>query len=182
MWLDRLPPRVFQQLLIALVFTIMSTGAIAADEPLPGYASMKLLFCAYGGIGAQPSPMPANFENQFAVAVVELNSSREVSQAPLPTLSLLYGERAALTTKRVISVEQFDEPYVRGEGNMAFYLNSNLRGHTVPWNRTIPGGMIHLRVRVALATQQDSVLIPRACRVTLGPYSVQGPVDGSWPT
>jgi hypothetical protein len=169
------------RVLLAVILCFSMVAPIHADEPSPGYASMKLLFCAYGSIGSQPVPPPPGFENQFAVAVVEVNSSRAVPNAPLPKVTLLYGRGKPIGTKRVISVEVFDEPFVPGEGNMAFYLNTNPRGHTHRWGGTLPAGMVHLRVRVALPAQAF-VPIPKSCRVRIGPYVIEGPVDGSWPT
>jgi hypothetical protein len=154
---------------------------VHADEPLPGYAWLKLLFCAYGSVGMQPYPLPPNYENQFAVAVVEVNNSRPVPNAPLPEVTLLYEKGKSIGTKRVVSVDVFDEPFVAGEGDMAFYLNTDRRGHTHRWDRTLPGGMVHLRVRVALPTQ-SFLPVPKSCRVRIGPYVIEGPIDGSWAT
>jgi hypothetical protein len=169
------------RVLFAGLLCLITAAPVAADEPLPGYASLKLLYCAFGSIGLQPVPPPPGFENQFAVAVVEVNNSRKVPNAPLPYVTLLDQRGKAIGTKRVISVEVFDEPFIPGEGNGAFYLNTDPRGHTQTWDGTLPTGMIRLRIRVALATQ-SFVSMPRSCRVTVGPYSVEAPADGSWAT
>lgn len=68
---------------------------------------------------------------------------------------------------------------MRREGYGAFYLNTDPRGHTATWDGTLPAGMVHLRVRVALA-MQSGLGMPRACRVTIGRYKVEGPVDERW--
>jgi hypothetical protein len=144
---------------------------------------MKLFFCAYGSIGVKPRPLPPGFETQFAVAVIEINGSFvDMTNAPAPDIMLFDQAGKVTKTKRVISVEVFDEPYVAGEGNFAYYLNTDPRGRTRSWNGTLPGGMIHLRVRVALATQDYLRAVPGRCSVTLGPYKGEGQVDGEWPT
>ncbi|MBV9148944.1 MAG: hypothetical protein JO024_03700 [Candidatus Eremiobacteraeota bacterium] len=168
---------------LATLLLLASATARAANQPPPGYAYMKLFYCAYGGIGFQPLHPPLGFENEFAVAVIEVNSSIEVKDAPAPDVTLFDGTGKSTKTKRLASVEVFDEPYVAGEGDGAYYLNTDPRGRTHAWNRTIPTGMIHLRVRVALPTQDNTALPVQArCRVTIGPYSVEGPTDGEWPT
>lgn len=169
------------RVLLAALLCFIAVAPVAADQPLPGYAWMKLLFCAYGSVGAQPLHPPPGYENQFAEAVVELNNTRRVPNAPAPNVTLLYPSGKSITTKRVISVEVFDEPYVPGEGDMAFYLNTDSRGHTHNWDGTLTTGMVHLRVRVALSTR-SWVPMPTSCKVTIGPYKIEGPVDGSWAT
>ncbi len=141
-----------------------------------------MLFCAYGPIGQQPIHPPPEFESQFAVPVFEVNSSLDMKNAPLPSITLFDEAGKATKTKRVILAEVFDEPHIAGNGNFAFYLDSNPRGRTRRWNGTLPGGVIHLRVRVALATRDFPNALSGLCRVRVGAYQVDGPVDGSWPT
>ena len=155
----------------------MIVAPAAADEPLPAYASMKLLFCAYGGVRGITSL--AESEDQFATAVVEVNNGRKVPNAPLPKITLLGDQGKFFDTIRVISVEVFDEPFEPGEGNGGFYLSSDPRGHTHAWDGTLPTGMVHLRVHVALPPQ-SRLPIMKSCRVSLGPYAVEGPVDEVW--
>lgn len=57
---------------IAVLLFLISFVPARADEPLPGFATMKLLFCASGSVGLQPVPAPRGFENQFADAVVDV--------------------------------------------------------------------------------------------------------------
>jgi len=170
--------------ILAMLSLLVPASAHAANQLPPGYAYMKLFYCAYGSIGFQPLHPPPGFENQFAVAVIEVNSSIEIKNAPAPDVTLFNSTEKSAKTKRLISVEVFDEPYVAGEGSGAYYLNTDPRGRTHAWNGTIPGGMIHLRVRVALPTQDMAAMLPAyaRCRVTIGPYSVDGPTDGEWPT
>ena len=170
------------RLLLGVLLCLSAFQPVAADESSPARVSMKLLFCANGSIGIEPSMQAQpGFESQLAVAVVEVNTSQKAIHSSLPQVTLLYDKEQSASTKRVISAEVFDEPFVAGETNMAFYLNTDRRGHTHPWDETLPIGMVHLRVRVALA-MQSSLPMPKACRVKIGPYMVEGPIDGTWPT
>ena len=144
--------------------------------------AVKLLFCAYGSVGLEPVPKPAGFEDQFAVAVIEVNSTAETIAASKPSIELIGSAGNTVRTKRVISVETFDEPYVSGEGNFAYYLNTATQSRSRAWDGTLPGGMIHLRVRVALDADKLPDAIPGRCRVRLGNATVEGPIDGIWPT
>src|SRR5579872_6621148 len=123
-----------RMLLIATLLLVAESSAAKAERLSSSLAYMKLLFCAYGSIGQQPQPLPPGFENQFAVAVVEVNSSYDFEKAPLPTITLIDPRGIRTMSKRVISVEVFDEPYELHEGNVAFYLNTDPRGHTHKWN------------------------------------------------
>jgi hypothetical protein len=60
-------------------------------------------------------------------------------------------------------------------------ITEKYRSHRmIAWNGTLPGGMIHLRGHVALDTL-DLLNFVR-CRVAIGPYEVEGPIDGEWGT
>ena len=168
------------RILLPVLLLLTTTTARGADQLKSGYATMKLLFCAFGSVGLLPAHPPPGFETQFATAVVAVNSSFDMPNAPAPQILLFDKAGKATKTKRVISVEVFDEPYIAGESNDAYYLNTDPRGRTRSWSGTLPGGMIHLRARVALATQ--NLLNFARCRVTIGPYEAEGPVDSNWGT
>ena len=166
--------------MLALTLFLAALGTAPTDQATLRYPSIKLLFCAFGSIGLQPVPPPPGFENEFAEAVVEINNDGKVVNAPLPYVTLYAEHGKVWQTKRVVSVEVFDEPWVRGEGDVGFYMGT--RGNTHAWDRVLLGGMIRLRVRVALNTQQWLRPMPNRCKVTFGPDMVEGPVDGEWPT
>ena len=169
--------RPFRILLAAALLLTIVEGPRAEAQP---YQPVKLFYCAYGSIAFQPHPLPPGFENQFAVAVIEVNSQ---DAEPMPPASITLIDRAGrhINTKRLISVEVFDEPYIAGEGNGAYYLNHDPRGNSHPLSGSIHG-MTHLRLRVALDTQTESDALSGRCRVTFGRYMIEGPVDGIWPT
>lgn len=165
------------RVLLAGLLCLVIVPPVHANEPLAGYASMKLLFCASGS-GNIVGP---GLDSEFAVAVVEVNNSRLLPNAPLPEVTLLYEGGKTIGTKRVVSVDVFDEPFVPGESDFAFYLNTDQRGHTHRWDGTLPLGMVHLRVRVALQTQSLESM-PKSCRVRIGPSMIEGPAEGIWAT
>jgi hypothetical protein len=135
-----------------------------------------MLYCAFGSVGFAP----AGHFPEFGVTVIEINSPVQLRLVNVSNF-LLLSDRSSATLKRVVSVEIFDEPYVRGEGNGAFYLDTKPGGHTRPWDGTLTPGMIHLRVKVEF-NEGAREWAPDKCRVTIGPYVIEGPVDGRWPT
>ncbi len=73
--------------LLAGLFLLMLVPASATTQPPPGRAFLKLLNCSYGSVSFQPSPLPPGFENQFAVAVFEVNGTMEMQDAPSPSIT-----------------------------------------------------------------------------------------------
>ncbi len=163
---------------ILRVLVIFSTVAIATGAPTKN-VDVKSLFCAYGSVGIIPTSPPAGFESQFAVAVVEINSSKGTANVTVSDFVLFDQEGKATKAKRVIKVEEFDEPHETSEGWMTYYLKTAKNGGTRLWNSTLPAGRIRLRISVAFAEAPDE---PVRFRVTVGPHVIEGPVDGSWPT
>jgi hypothetical protein len=137
----------------------------------------KALFCSFGGIGMQPSPLPPGFEAQFAVAVVEINRTREIRKAKVSDFVLFDQSGQATNFKRVVSVEVFDRPRLASEGDDAYYLNP---GNTQPWDGTLPAGRIYLRIKVALLSHPT---LPVRFRLVVGRQVIEGPINGGeWPT
>jgi hypothetical protein len=155
---------------------------IAVQEQVQGTATV--LFCAFGSVGLVPVPRPAGFESEFAVAVVGIKSSSSLSNVPVSDFVLLgqHGETTAM--KRVVQIDVFEPGpflYVRpgAPAKFGYYLNPGPGNGTHAWDGTLPAGKIRLRIRVAL----NSVpLEPERFRLRLGPYLIEGPVDGAWPT
>jgi hypothetical protein len=163
---------------ILRILLIFSTAAIATRAPTTN-VDVKSLFCAYGSVGLIPAVPPPGFESQFAVAVVEINSSKETANVAVSDFVLFDREGQATKAMRVIEVEEFNEPHVTNEGVMAYYLKTVKNGGTRLWNSTLPAGTIRLRIRVAFA---EAPANPVRFRVIVGPHLIEGPVDGSWPT
>ncbi len=121
-------------------------------------------------------PTPPDFESQFAVAVVEINSTKETANLAVSDFVLLDQTGKATKFKRVVEVEVFDRPRVATEGSYAYYLNP---GGTRSWKGILPAGKIRLRIKVALTSIPAH---PVRFRLTIGPYVIEGPVDCEWPT
>lgn len=154
---------------LTAILAVVATGCEHAN-------SAKSLFCAYGGIGTAPNPLPVGYETQFAVAVVEIDSPRETSKNAVTDFVLYDQGGAATRFKRIVEAEIFDRPRVASEGEFAYYVNP---GGTRPFSGTLPVGRIRIRVRVAL---ERAPVAPVRFRIVIGPHAVEGLVDGSWPT
>ena len=137
------------------------------------------LFCAHGGVGLVPSPEPSGFEDQFAVAVIEIDRKTELDNVTVGAFSLFDANGRATAMKRVVKIEVFDEPSSSGVGSVAYYLNTSDASRSRPWNGTLPAGPIYLRIRVALTA--DPIGATRYT-MAIGPYTLAGPCDIAWPT
>ena len=142
------------------------------------------LFCAYGGVGLVPDPLPPGYETEFAVIVVELdNPGTAVEGVSVLGAVLLDGAGAATASLRRVDhvVVLPDAPPDPSLGIFAVYLNPE----GAPFTGTVPPGRTRLRVRFSL--DRDPVALPARCRLELGglgatPLVIEGNVDGSWPT
>jgi hypothetical protein len=148
-----------------------------AVEPAAGHANVKPLYCAFGGIGMQPIHPPPGFESEFAVAVVEINSPSETANVTVSDFVLFDQAGKATKFKRVVEVGEFVRTRVATEGEAAYYLNP---GGTNPWTGILPAGKIRLCIKVALFKEP---IAPVRFRLKIGPYIIEGPVNGgAWPT
>ena len=62
---------------LAVAATASLTGCARTPTPTAVVASMTTattLFCAYGGVGLVPDPLPPGYETEFAAIVVELDN------------------------------------------------------------------------------------------------------------
>jgi hypothetical protein len=153
----------------------------ALIEKAEAAANAKSLFCAFGGVGITPIPRPPGFESEFAVAVVEINSSRQTANVAVSDFVLFDQDgRAATKLKRVVKVEEFDAlPHPAIDGLFAYYLDTASSANH-PWNGTLPAGRIRLRIRVALV--DAPIAPPVRFKLMIGGHVIEGPVDGDWPT
>lgn len=176
-----LTARTMKESLIFGALLVLSACVIkpAAVQPAEADENAKPLFCAYGSVSVIPVSPPPGFESQFAVAVVEINSSKENANVTVSDFALFDQRGTAIKANRVISVEEFDEPNNPNVGTWAYYLNTAKNGHTRLWNGVLPTGRIRLRIRVAFAEPPKA---PVRFRLSVGREVIEGPVDGSWPT
>jgi hypothetical protein len=108
------------------------------------HGSAKSLFCAFGGVEFNPVPQPPDFESQFAVAVVEINSPVEIRNVAVTNFVLFDRDGKVTKLKRVVKVDVFDaKPFdaePRSEGIDAYYMDPKGFGVIRPWDGTFAGG------------------------------------------
>ena len=78
-----------------------NTGHAGWQAQRPSDTS-KALFCAYGSVGLTPPP-----DFHFAVAVVEIASSRDILNAAVSDFALYDRSGTVTRFKRVVEVEEF---------------------------------------------------------------------------
>ena len=168
------------QLLAALPALGLSfaAGPVGA-QPLTRHTEVKSLFCAHGSVEFTPISLPPDFESEFAVAVVEIDSSKAIGNVTITGFTLFDQAGKATTMKRLVKVESFDEPRVVGDGDVAYYLNTADGSRSKPWDGTLPVGKIRLRIRVALAGDPGATI---RYVLNVGPFTTQGTCDIAWPT
>jgi len=163
-------------------------GCTKTSAPLPPVESSPtatLLFCAYGGVGLVPDPLPPGYETEFASFAIELdNPGSTIEGVTVLGATLLDAAGAAIASIRrvdhfvVLPALETPGPTL---GIFAVYLNPE----GTPFTGTLPPGRTVLRVRFSI--DRDPTVLPVRCRVELGgvrpsPLVVEGNVDGSWPT
>jgi hypothetical protein len=161
---------------------VVAVGCVPSAHPSPPQPAVRnrdgarALFCAYGGVGLTPREPPRDFVRHSAVAVVEISSRRRITDVKVTEFTLFDRNDRLTTFTRVVAIEGFLNRSRRAsEGPFAYYLNPA----GAPWDGTLPAGTIRLRVHVALAEEPTDLV---RFRVSLGPFVVEGPVDGEWPT
>lgn len=164
--------------LAALALASLAVAATAA-QPITSRAEARSLFCAHGSIGIIPTSRPPDFESEFAVAIVEIDTSKAKENLAVTALTLFDRAGKATTMKRLVKVETFGEPRRSGDGYVAYYLNTADGSRSKPWDGRLTVGKTRLRVRVALNGVPGAVV-----RYTLnaGPYEISGPCAIEWPT
>ena len=164
--------------LAALALASLAVAPIAA-QPITSRAAARSLFCAHGSIGMIPAPRPPGFESEFAVAVVEIDTSKVMENVAVTAFTLFDRAGKATTMKRLVKVETFDEPRRSGDGYVAYYLNTADGSRSKPWDGKLTVGKTRLRIRVALNGVPGAVV-----RYTLnaGSYEISGPCTIEWPT
>jgi hypothetical protein len=155
----------------------------ASPAPAVG-ATVRSAFCAYGGVGIVPDPLPPGYETTFVEHVFTIEN-------PGPPLAGVLVESAGLTdpSGRVIApvmriehvVDLTHEPPPDPSWG-SFAVNLNPTG--TPWAGTLPTGTSRLRVRYWIAPL--GLRSPSHCRLELSglgaPVTIEGPLDGALPT
>ena len=178
MHMFRLTPVLFGVLGTLSVFLLACANARSTTTHPMAIVKSRMLFCATGSIAITPFHPPPGFESQFAVAVVELHSPTKVANAAVSGFVVFDQAGKVTRLKRVVKVEKFNDYSVTtANWRFAHYLDSP---KTSPWDGTLRTGRMRLRVRVALVDEPGGVA--GRCRLSVGPYTIEGPLNGSWPS
>jgi hypothetical protein len=176
--------------LAAVILGTLLAGASGAcsrtsppASPVGAELSATMLFCAYGGVGIAPDPLPPGYDTQFAEIVIEVNNpGAALGGVTVASANLLdaQGVHAASMRRvdRFVVLPPLETPGPT-LGTFAVYLNPK----GTPFTGTLGPGRTQLRVRVSI--DRDPSAVPAQCRITLGgpaPKVIEGKVDGSWPT
>ncbi len=162
-------------------------AVVAADPPTAIGATLagRSLFCAYGGVGVVPDPLPPGYETMFVSMVVEIdNPGPPITGVTVVAASLRDASGATLAP--LLRVDHFVD--LSGAlapdptwGSFAVYLNPE----GTPFSGALPTGRTRLRLRYSISPGLTAY--PDHCRLELGgigaaPLVIEGGLDGSWPT
>ena len=164
----------------------MTTTSVPSASPEP-VVSGRTLFCAHGGVGVVPSPLPPDYETEFASVTIDLDDPRGKTPITVKSIELMNESgKVVATMKRVVEMVTLDAsktPPGRTEsGSWAFFLNP--QGD--PFDGNLPPGRTRLRVRASLNASPMEYLTRVRVTFTFDgskpPLVVEGEVWGSWPT
>lgn len=156
-----------------------------AVAPVPSSVlTVRSLFCAYGGVGLVPVPLPPGYETNFVAHVIEIeNPGPPIANVTVAAAALLDPSGHELV--RLRRIDHFVDlthapPPDPSWGSFAVYLNPA----GAPFTGTLPTGTTRLRVRYSI--DSPGLSTPSHCRIELdglpGAASVEGALDGTWPT
>jgi hypothetical protein len=143
------------------------------------------LFCAFGGVGAVPDPLPPGYETEFAAIVIAIDDAGgPIDHVSVTSASLLDASEATVATlRRIDHVVVLPTIEATGPTMGTFAVHLNPEG--VPFDGTLPSGRTNLRVRFSI-DRPDPMRYPDRFRLELDANGtvlvVTGRIDGSWPT
>jgi hypothetical protein len=162
-----------------------SAAPPAPSAPAASTLTGTALFCAYGGVGTTPDPLPPGYETEFAAIVVELdNAGPAIADVTVLAAALVDATGATTASlRRVDHIVVMPPLATPGPtlGTFAVYLNPE----GTPFDGRLEPGRTRLRIRFSL--DHAPTAMPARCRLELGapgpsPLVIDGGVDGSWPT
>jgi hypothetical protein len=145
----------------------------------------RTLFCAHGGVGVVPNPLPPGYETELTSVTLDLDNPNAKTPLTVKSIELMNEKgNVVATMRRVVEMTTLDAtktPPGRAEsGSWAFFLNPQ----GTPFDGNLPPGRTRLRIRASLTSSPTDYLT--RVRVTLdgggGPIVIEGDVWGSWPT
>jgi hypothetical protein len=157
-----------------------------APTPAPPAATLSItpLFCAYGGVGIVPDPLPPGYETQFATAVVQVDNPGPPVGPITVASGTLVDENGAVVAS-LVRLDHFVvlpevEPESATMGSFAVHLNPE----GTPFGGTLPTGRTILRAHFSI--DASPLAFPAHCRLELAgapvPLVSNGDLDGVWPT
>lgn len=169
--------------LVAVVVVLGTSGIVTPGVvPIVPSGGATMMFCAHGGVSFEPIPTPSGFESEFAEVVIAINSAKPIANVSVSKFELLGSKGTVSKLKRVASIGRFvDLPPPPDWGSFAYYMRPEMSDSAYGWDGTLPRGLFLLRVRMSVVPVAGDEEVTR-CRIELGPYTVEGPLDGEWST
>ncbi|MBV9269927.1 MAG: hypothetical protein JO165_02455 [Candidatus Eremiobacteraeota bacterium] len=150
-----------------MIASLAAFSAVAPTCATRNAGNAKVVFCAYG---AESNFQPADHFKQFVVAVVEINSRLAMGNVPVSPFKLTDGGSNPTAVEVLMPIEEFDDPFLDpAEDKIGYYTWK--RQHV--WDGKLAQGRVRLRVRGRFIGQYGG----RTCRVNVGPFTVERPVD-----
>jgi hypothetical protein len=165
-----------QFVIFMIIGAAMQSVSDFAQTTVPSEIQTTVLACGYGGVGIRPVPLPPDFDTEFAIVVLEIQSSRTIPNVTVSEFSILSKDGSETGMKHVVRVDEVVDTPSNNEKASDYYI---FNGETRPWNGTLPAGRIRLRIRVAL---ERGPIAPTLFRLRLGTEVIEGKVGGAWPT
>lgn len=167
---------------------LVACGGGAARGPGPAYVggpTATPLFCAYGGVGIVPDPLPSGYETEFVEMVVSVdNPGAPIAGLAVGSAGLIDGSGhplAALHRVDHLVVLPGIEAESETMGRFAVYMNPE----GMPFDGTLPTGTTILRARYSIDRSAPQTF-PSECTLELtggaAPIVARRSIDGSWPT
>lgn len=177
----------------SLVLALLAACSGASEEtatertaPTTPSAALSItpLFCAYGGVGLVPDPLPPGYETMFATVVVQVDNPG----APIGPITLAAGSLVDEHGTPVASLVRLDHfvvlPELEPEGPTMGSFAVHLNPEGTPFDGTLPTGRTILRARFSLDRSPSEA--PAHCHVELAgapaPLVSDGELSGVWPT
>jgi hypothetical protein len=163
------------------------TTAVVEKKAQP-IVSGRTLFCAYGGVGIVPDPLPPGYETEFTSVTIDLDNPNGKTGLTVKSIELMNESgKVSATMRRVVEMVKLDAskpPPGRTEsGSWAFFLNPP----GDPFDGDLAPGRTRLRIRASLNLSPMEYLT--RVRITFEtfegaqpPLVLEGDVWGSWPT
>lgn len=161
-----------------------TTAPTTTPTPAATTATVTPLFCAYGGVGLVPDPLPPGYETMFATVVVQVdNPGPPVGPITVGAASLV--DEAGTPLASLVRVDHFVVlPEIDPEGPTMGSFAVHLNPEGTPFDGTLPTGRTILRAHFSI--DASPMVFPVRCHLELAgapvPLVSEAASDGVWPT